>query len=198
MSASNRLKAFIGVLVGSRTVDEIASAQGHFRFREVESICCVTSLPGFDELCMSGDFKRIERILNEYYAQVADAVLQSDGDLNRFAGATTVSFYLPRRTTRDKQALVTRVVSDLDQVAAKLERAVGVRIGVGLCSGTLLYGRFGSADRATVTGFGRPLICATRLADKGGGINLCEGLEESCSWEGPSNSISVHAHAGDA
>lgn len=195
---SDKLKSIFSVFVGSRTVDETASVQGDLPYREVESICCVTNLIGFDALCTSGDSQQIERVLNGYYARMADAVLESDGELNKFAGAMTVSFYVPGHTTRDEQALITKLVSVLDRARATVESELAVLVGVGVCVGSLVYGRFGSPDRATVTGFGRPLICATRLADRGSGINLCEGLAESCSWEGPSNSISVHAHAGDS
>ena len=194
----DRLKSIVGTYVGSRTVDEITSGQGNFPHREIQSICCATYLQGFDALCLSADSREIERVLDGYYARISEAVLETDGDLNEFAGGMTLSFYRPGQISSDQRTLVTRIVSVLDKAAATFENSHGVWVGVGFCTGRLVYGRYGSSNRATVTGFGPPRICATRLARRGSGINLCERLAEICNWAGASTSISVHARAADA
>jgi class 3 adenylate cyclase len=193
----DRLKSLFSTYIGSRTVDEMAHTQGDFPQREIESICCATNLHGFDALCLHGDAQQIARVLNGYYARISEGVLESNGDLNNFAGGMTVSLYRPGPTISDQRTLATTIVSVLDKAATTLEHSHGVRVGVGLCAGPLVYGRFGSRDRATVTGFGPLRVCATRLAHRSSGINLCERLAELCNWAGASTSISVHAHAVD-
>ena len=191
------LKSIFGTYVGSRTVDEMTSTEGDFPHREIQSICCATNLQGFDALSLDADSPQIEQVLDGYYARISEAILETDGDLNNFAGAITLSFYQPGLTSTDQRSLVTRIVSVLDKVATTFENSNGVRVGVGLCTGRLVYGRFGSPNRATVTGFGPPRVCATRLARRGSGINLCERLAEIGNWAGASTSIAVHAHAAD-
>lgn len=193
----DRFKSIFGTYLGSRTVDEMTSAQPDFSHREIQSICCATNLQGYEALCLRADSRQIEQVLNDYYARISEAVLESEGDLNGFSGSMTVSFYRPGTTSDAQRTLVTRITSVLDKATTTFENAHGVRVGVGLCAGRLVYGRFGSHDRATVTGFGPPRVCSTRLAQRGSGINLCERLAEICNWAGPSNSISIHAHAGD-
>ena len=87
----------------------------------------------------------------------------SGSDLDRFAGASTVSFYGELRSLDDKAGLVGAIVAGLGTARASLEESFGVRVGVGLCEGSLLYGRFGSHERATVTAFGPAVVCARRL-----------------------------------
>ena len=194
----DKLKSLFSTYLGSRTADEMTSAGGTFPHREIQSICCATNLQEFDALCLAIDSNQIERVLNDYYAQISEAVLESGGDLNNFGGPVTLSFYAPGSTSSDHRTLITRVVSVLGKAATTMENTLGVRVGVGLCDGRLVYGRFGSRDRATVTGFGPPRVCATRLAHRGSGINLCERLAEICNWAGASTSITVHAHAANA
>ena len=91
-------------------------------------------------------------------------------------------------------------MAGLGTVRVSLENSFGVRVGVGLCEGRLLYGRFGSRERATVTAFGPAVICAGRLAESGSAINVCEHLMAGLDLRriAGDGSIRVVAHCGSA
>jgi class 3 adenylate cyclase len=194
------LKSVFGPFVGSKTLAEAVSSKDAAARGERELICCVTNLFEFDSLCLGADTAEFERVMDAYYAQVADAVLGSGGDLDRFAGATTFSFYGELQPLDDKAGLVGAIVAGLGTAKASLESSFGVRVGVGLCAGSVLYGRFGSRERATITAFGPAVICARRLAESGSAISVCEHLMDGLDLRKIAGDgfVNVVAHCGSA
>lgn len=102
--------------------------------------------------------------------------MQSGGDVYWFGGATIVSFYGSLLAVDDKQTLLATAVTTLSTARMSIEESFGVRVGVGICSGNLIYGSYGSSNRMTATAFGPALACAKRLAESADGISLCERL----------------------
>lgn len=118
------------------------------------------------------ELARSAEVMNFFYMRMAESVLESGGDLDRFAGGTIVSFH----SAPDEQGIEASVVARLENARAVVEDAMGLRVGVGFCGCELIYGRFGSAERATVTGLGPSLICAGRLARSENRTIVCARL----------------------
>jgi len=125
---------------------------------------------------MNEDQREIVRAVNAYYGEIADAVLETGGDVNSFEGAFIFSLYGALQPVDDKQILVSATVAALDRARASVERSVGRQVGLGMCCGKAVYGVFGSDKLRAATGFGPPVNCARQLAQSGSGINLCEHL----------------------
>ena len=118
-----------------------------------------------------------------------DDVLGCDGDVNRFCAGTVVSFFGVFRVV-DEAAVFSAGIGLLTKLRNALE---GVNIGIGLCKGPVVYGRFGSQNRCTATAFGEPVICAHSQARGRSGLNICELVARTISPEHLTGvSIDVH------
>ena len=162
--------------VGAKSLAEAWSPENAGKRAEKELICCVTNLFDFDSLCLNASPEQMARTLDGYYAMIADAVLQTGCNVDHFEGPAIVSFYGTPQPIDDRESLIAKIVPILDKARASVETAFGVRVGLGLCGGKLVYGHFGGRDRATVTAFRPAAICARRLAESGDSINLCEHM----------------------
>jgi class 3 adenylate cyclase len=108
--------------------------------------------------------------MNNYYSVVADTVLIAGGDINSFCGPTVVVHFGAIQII-DEALVVSTAKAILRDIRESLE---GLAVGVGVCKGSVIYGRFGSDKRATHTGFGYAQICAHKLASRGPGLSVCE------------------------
>ncbi len=131
----------------------------------------------FEALVSGWKLQDISSIMNEYYAVVADTMLRSGGDINCFCGPTIVIHFGALQAV--KEATVIQAAKDaLHNLRKSVE---GLPVGLGLCRGTVVYGRFGSRARATFTAFGPPQICAEQLATRGPGLRICERVAGNIS-----------------
>ena len=102
-------------------------------------------------------------LMNRFYAAITEAVLRSEGDVDRFCGPSVVAYYGFFREVQETVVVAAANVA-LQEQTPRSERDFSVQIGLGLCRGTMLYGRFDLSNRNTITAFGPPAICAERLS----------------------------------
>jgi len=138
--------------------------------KEKETICLITRLQNFEPLIRERSLREVGSLIGRYYALVADAAMQSNGDVDRFCGPEIVVHY----SQSSENAVLEAVNAQFRAARDSLEDELGLRIGVGVCGGRVVYGKFGTPDRCTVTAFGAPVICADRLADEERTLAICE------------------------
>jgi class 3 adenylate cyclase len=137
---------------------------------EVEITWLVVRLLDFEQLVSASTLPNIGSIMNHYYSVVADTVLIAGGDINSFCGPTVIVHFGAIQMI-DEALVVGTGNAVLRNLRESLE---GLRIGLGVCKGLVIYGRFGSDKRATHTAFGHAQICAERLASRGPELSVCE------------------------
>jgi class 3 adenylate cyclase len=137
-------------------------------------LCVVSRLRSFQSLSGRMTLENLGALVDRYYALMAHAAMQTDGDVNRFCGASVVCHYgvlqhLELVTIIPALEVAFRTACDL------LRREFEVQVGIGICFGTMLCGRLGSSQRLTFTAIGPPAICSEKLSDRRG-LNICEEL----------------------
>ncbi len=137
---------------------------------EVEISWLVVRVLDFEQLISASTLPDIGSIMNQFYSIVADIVLIAGGDINSFCGPTVVVHFGAIQMV-DEGVVLGTANAVLRNLRESLE---GLRIGLGLCKGLVIYGRFGSDKRATHTAFGHAQVCADRLASRGPELSLCE------------------------
>ena len=160
--------------------------------KEKETICLVVRLQNFEPLFRERSLREVCSLIGRYYALVADAAMQSNGDVDRFCGPEIVVHY----GQGSENGVLATVNAEFCAARDLLEADFGLRIGVGVCGGRVVYGKFGTPDRCTVTAFGAPVMCADHLADEVRTIAICElfaahipnTLLSASPW------VSVHRH----
>jgi class 3 adenylate cyclase len=124
----------------------------------------------FEQLVSASTLQDLGSIMNQYYSIVADNVLIAGGDINSFCGPTVIVHFGAMQMI-DEAVVVGTANALLRNLRDSLE---GLPIGLGLCKGVVIYGRFGSDKRATHTAFGHAQVCAERLASRGPEVSVCE------------------------
>jgi class 3 adenylate cyclase len=137
-------------------------------------LCLVSRLHSFHSLAGRMTLANLGALVDRYYALMAHAAMQANGDVNRFCGPSVVCHYgvlqqLEVVTVLPALEVAFRTACDL------LRREFEVQVGIGICFGTMLCGRFGSLQRLTSTALGPPAICSEKLSDRRG-LNICEEL----------------------
>lgn len=145
--------------------------------QRVRGVCLVTQLLNYNELYSVADLEDIAVVMNGYYGIVSRAVMRHDGDVDQFSIGSVITFFGVHRNATE--ATQNAVNSGLEAYEGLVRHGafathLSIAVGIGICGGEMIYGEFGDADRATVTGFGAPINCAGRLSNKSAGINVCE------------------------
>ncbi len=196
MDPEGRLRTLLRVFTGWRVSHYLRSPGDTHQNQIRRLICCVSHLFDFETLCLA-DQARTAAVMDFYYKRIAESVLQTGGDVDRFAGEKIFSFYQVGDDTIGDPSFEHSVVSRLEKARISVEDTMGVRVGLALCTGELIYGRFGSTQRATFAGFGPPLICAGRLAQSMNGTIICARLagdREMSVWRfGDSFALGQHS-----
>ena len=161
---NERLRKLFRPYVGKAALEGFADERA-----EREIFCLVARVQNFDSLLRERNLQSLAQLMDQFYGAVAEAGTQTEGDIDRFCGSTVVVNYWDDRN-RPNLALI----GAFRNVRDSLEANFGLRIGVGICAGTVIVGRFGAPHRFTHTAFGAPIMCADRLADEERTLAMCE------------------------
>ncbi|MDX2097751.1 MAG: response regulator [Leptolyngbyaceae cyanobacterium bins.59] len=128
---------------------------------------------GFTQLSNTLRSRRVAELLNEYLAEMTQAVFDNGGTVDKFMGdAILALFGAPEELTPNEQ--VRRAISAARQMYHALDQlnerwqAQGisqVRFRCGIHQGTAVVGMFGSPDRADYTAVGPSVNIAARIQE---------------------------------
>lgn len=141
---------------------------------ERELICLVTRISEYESIAGRMGLKTLATLIDEYYAAVAEEVAGCDGDVNQFAGPVVVVHYGVFTDIENSKAAQAAI--NLKSRLTALESRYALQVGVALCRGRTMYGRFGMPSRYTIAAVGSPIICAARLASYTDRVALCAAL----------------------
>jgi adenylate cyclase len=138
-----------------------------------------SDIAGFTTISEKLDAKSLVALLNEYLSAVTDIILASGGTVDKYVGDAVVAFWnapipVPDHAVRGVQAAL-QIQEALARLRPKFERDYGVvvRTRIGLHSGPVSVGNFGSTARFNYTVIGDAANLASRLE----GANKAFGTE---------------------
>jgi len=166
--ARAKLQKLFGPYLGPQALDFVSG-----QWQALDLLCVVSRLQSFESLTAQTDLQDLGALVDRYYALIADAAMQTNGDVNRFSGPTIVCHYGVLQPLQAAPALLAALDRAFREACKLLRAEFEVNVGIGVCLGTALYGRFGSAKRCSHAAIGPPEICASRLADQSG-LSVCE------------------------
>lgn len=165
-------QALLDTYVGRRTGERVLKGQIKRGDGEViEAALWFSDLRDFTPLTENLEPKRLLAMLNAYFETVAAAVTARGGEVLRFIGDAMLIVF-PIGPGTDKAAAcvaaVDAAIDAFDSVAAvnSRRRRAGeppIRFGVGLDTGTVIYGNVGAADRLDFTVMGPAVNRTARL-----------------------------------
>jgi adenylate cyclase len=128
-----------------------------------------SDIRGFSRLSEQLDPQRLALLVNQYLTPMTDAVLDEKGFLDKYIGDAIMALFGAPRSRPDHALLAVRTAVTMLERLAELNRQWGdepwapIRIGVGLNSGEVSLGNFGSERRVEYTAIGDTVNLASRL-----------------------------------
>ena len=151
---------------------------------------------GFTSLAATLEPERVSEILNAYFEEAVRIVFEHDGLLDKFYGDGVMAVFGPPRPRPDDAERAVAAALRLrdvvhDQVAKKL--AYPLEISIGLATGDVVAGHFGSQRRMDYTVIGDAVNLAQGLqsASPAGGLYLDEATYLAARPTGPFHRIAA-------
>lgn len=159
--------------VPQQVADEIAAGRGGATRHERRKLTVFFSdLVGFTEIAEDLDPEDLSRLLNEYFTEMTAIADRHGGTVDELAGdAILVFFGAPQATDdRDHALRAVRMAIDMQAATAALNerwQRAGIpqrfRLRMGIDTGVVTVGNFGSAGRMKYAVLGRHVNLAARL-----------------------------------
>ena len=148
--------------------------------REVTIFFC--DIRGFTSLSETVDPDELGEFLNRYFSLVTSCIFEARGSLDKFIGDGCMALFGAPLALENHGEAACRAASTLMRRLKESGLRVpggdsGVRVGVGLHSGLVKVGNFGSMDRFDYTAIGENVNLASRLE----GLTKYYGVEAMVS-----------------
>jgi adenylate cyclase len=125
--------------------------------------------------------EEVVQMLNTYLSVVADAVVQHDGIVNKFAGDNIMAVWNAPQSQPEHALLAVKAAWEAQQKLAELQqrdtRPLPVQFGIGINTGVALAGNIGSAGRSEYTVIGDSVNTASRICSSTPGGQVWIGAE---------------------
>jgi PAS domain S-box-containing protein len=120
---------------------------------------------GFTSMAATLPPERVVEILNGYFEEAVRIVFQHEGLLDKFYGDGVMAVFGPPRVRENDAARAVAAAIDLHDVVAELGPRINypLQISVGLATGVVVAGHFGSAKRMDYTVIGDAVNLASGL-----------------------------------
>ena len=161
---------FVSNPVAARYMDKEPSDLGREGCREEASVL-FADLSGYTAFSESRSPEEIARILNLYFARFAEICHSCNGNVDKYIGdCAMMVFGCPQPDKDHRYNAMTCALQIQQRIAAfneerRRENLPCLDVRVGISSGIVLAGLFGSHDRLQYTVVGQPANLAARLCD---------------------------------
>ncbi|MFC1681298.1 adenylate/guanylate cyclase domain-containing protein [Pseudomonadota bacterium] len=172
------LRAYLGGYSADRVyAGQIQRGDGDI----IDAVILFCDLRGSSALAEHYDLNGFLGVLNDYFAVTAGAVIMGGGEVLRYIGDASLAIFPIERYVNEQDACQAALDVALDSVvraehvnAARVSQGEPpIEFGIGLHSGTVMYGNIGTPDRIEFTVIGEAANEAARIEAK------CKELNET-------------------
>ena len=175
------LKEAFGHYVNKEVIKKIVSDPNQLSLggEKRELTIFFSDVAGFTTISESMEPGELTSLLNEYLSEMTDIILASGGTLDKYEGDAIIAFWNAPLSVEDHELCGVRAALDcqnrLDDLRKSFESRYGVelRMRIGINTGEVVVGNFGSKDRFNYTMIGDAANLAARLE----GVNKVFGTE---------------------
>ena len=136
------------------------------RLSTTRELCFLfTDIRGFTSLCEKISPKEVIRLLSHYLDIETKIIFENDGDVDKYVGDEIMAFFSgPKKEINAcKAAMEIRKAMYREKQAALEEGAASISVGIGINSGSVVFGSVGSETRKDFTSIGDTVNLAARL-----------------------------------
>ena len=204
-----RLRHAFGAFVDPELTERVLREGTDLAGEDVEVSLLFTDVRGFTAYAETADAREVVMRLNQLYGEVVPIVLRHGGHANKFIGDGLLAvFGAPDRLPDHAR----RAVAAGREIVEAVRRSDGLRVGVGVNSGTVVAGTIGGGGRVDFTVIGDAVNTAARVEsatrDTGDDLLITDAtrtlLSDDGTWierpalplKGKSQPVRIYAEAG--
>ena len=167
MQKRERLQRYHSPAVVNRIIRSASSAQAEFEAAERDVTIMFVDIVGFTTVSEHLPPPAVARLLNQFFARMADVIFELDGTLDKFIGDAILAVFGAPFAQEDHADRAVRAALGMRDALAELNEArVGeapLRIRIALNSGPALTGDIGSPRRREFTVLGDVVNACSRI-----------------------------------
>ncbi len=136
------------------------------RMSSTRDLCFLfTDIRGFTSLCETIPPKDVIRILNRYLDIETKIIFENGGDVDKYVGDAIMAFFAgPKKEINAcKAAMEIKKAMHREKQEAAKEGSASISIGIGISSGSVVFGSVGAQTRKDFTSIGDTVNLAARL-----------------------------------
>ena len=136
------------------------------RLSTTRELCFLfTDIRGFTSLCEKVPPREVIRLLNHYLDIETKIIFDNDGDVDKYVGDEIMAFFSgPKKEINAcKAAMEIRKAMYREKQLALEKGAAAIAVGIGINSGSVVFGSVGSETRKDFTSIGDTVNLAARL-----------------------------------
>jgi adenylate cyclase len=167
-----RIRAAFGHYVAPAVVEELARNEDKLKLGgETRDVTLLfADVRGFSKLSEGMDAEQLVRFVNTLFTPLTGNILAHRGTIDKFMGDAVMAFWNAPLTDADHAANACRAALDMltsleELNGRRLDRALPVRIGIGLNTGACVVGNVGSPQRFDYSVLGDAVNIAARLEE---------------------------------
>ncbi|HYG95831.1 MAG TPA: adenylate/guanylate cyclase domain-containing protein [Solirubrobacterales bacterium] len=159
-----RIRDIFGRQVGHEAARQALAVEDPQLGGELSEVAVLfVDVVGSTELAARHDPREVVGLLNDFFAEVVEAVDSQGGWINKFEGDAALAIFGAPTPLPNRAAAALAAARDLD---ARLRERVGdLRAAIGIASGTVVAGHVGAESRFEYTVIGDPVNEAARLTE---------------------------------
>jgi adenylate cyclase len=166
--AQRRLERAFQLYLSPATAREVARAPGALRLggEQVVATALFTDIESFTEIAETMAPEAVARMLNAYFTEMMDAILDNDGTLIKFIGDAVFALWGAPIRRPDHTALACEAAIAIQRAIERFNAAAAfppLRTRIGIHSGPMLVGNLGAARRFDFTAIGDTVNLASRV-----------------------------------
>lgn len=174
---TQRLREAFGRNVGPRVMDRLLSVSDRDLLKGERAMITTlfSDIRGFTEVSEGMDPAAIEQMINEHLGAMTDLVLAFDATLDKYVGDCVMAFCNAPVRQPDHAVRIVTLALEMQKAHREVMRGWGERgleprpIGIGIATGEVMVGNFGSVQRSEYTVIGADVNLASRLCGVAGG-----------------------------
>lgn len=168
---TQRLREAFGRSVGPRVMDKLLAISDRdlLRGERVEVTTLFSDIRGFTAVSEGMDPTALEWMINEHLAAMTDVVLAYEATLDKYVGDCVMAFFNAPVRQADHAVRAVRLALEMQAAHRRVmrrwaERGLEARpIGIGIATGEVVVGNFGSEQRSDYSILGADVNLASRL-----------------------------------
>ena len=159
-----RIRDIFGRQVGREAARQALAVEDPQLGGELSEVAVLfVDVVGSTELAAQRDPREVVALLNDFFAEVVEAVDAQGGWVNKFEGDAALAIFGAPTPLPNRAASALAAARDLD--ARLRERVSGLSAAIGVAAGTVVAGHVGAESRFEYTVIGDPVNEAARLTD---------------------------------